>query len=45
VRFKRIIMDDQGLVPKSRAPRPPQEEGFKRVVFCTGKVGGFEKHK
>lgn len=38
VRFKRVIMDDQGLLPKSRAPRPPQEPGFKRVVFCTGKV-------
>lgn len=25
-------------MPKSRAPRPPQEPGFKRVVFCTGKV-------
>jgi hypothetical protein len=38
VRFKRLIMDDQGIMPKSRAPRPPQEEGFKRVIFCTGKV-------
>lgn len=38
VRFKRLIMDDQGIMPKSRAPRPPQEEGVKRVIFCTGKV-------
>ena len=38
VRFKRLIMDDSGLLPKSRAPRPPQEPEFKRVVFCTGKV-------
>jgi 2-oxoglutarate dehydrogenase E1 component len=38
VRFKRVIMDDTGLMPKSRAPRPEQEPGFKRVVFCTGKV-------
>ncbi|KAF8071292.1 ogdh [Scenedesmus sp. PABB004] len=38
VRFKRLIMDDAGLMPKSRAPRPPQEPDVKRVVFCTGKV-------
>jgi 2-oxoglutarate dehydrogenase E1 component len=38
VRFKRLIMDDGGLLPKSRAPRPPQEEGYRRIVFCTGKV-------
>jgi hypothetical protein len=38
VRFKRLIMDDTGMMPKSRAQRPPQEEGYKRVVFCTGKV-------
>lgn len=38
VRFKRVIMDDQGLVPKERAPQPPEEPGFKRVLFCTGKV-------
>lgn len=38
VRFKRLIMDDAGIVPKSRAPSPPQEPGVKRVVFCTGKV-------
>ncbi|GBF89902.1 hypothetical protein Rsub_02606 [Raphidocelis subcapitata] len=38
VRFKRVIMDDRGLLPKSRAPRPPQETVVKRVVFCTGKV-------
>jgi 2-oxoglutarate dehydrogenase E1 component len=29
VRFKRLIMDDTGLMPKSRAPRPPKEESFK----------------
>ena len=38
VRFKRLIMDDQGIMPKSRAPRPPQENEYKRVVFCSGKV-------
>eukprot|EP00775_Hariotina_reticulata_P006514 gene6515-6741_t len=38
VRFKRLIMDDTGVMPKSRAQRPPQEEGYKRVVFCTGKI-------
>eukprot|EP00878_Enallax_costatus_P004918 GHUV01005173.1.p1 GENE.GHUV01005173.1~~GHUV01005173.1.p1 ORF type:complete len:711 (+),score=203.05 GHUV01005173.1:2140-4272(+) len=38
VRFKRVIMDDGGILPKSRAPRPPQEEGFKRIILCTGKV-------
>ena len=25
-------------MPKSRAPRPPQEAGVRRVVFSTGKV-------
>lgn len=39
VRFKRLIMDDTGIMPKSRAPRPPQEAEYKRVVFCSGKVG------
>jgi hypothetical protein len=29
VRFKRLIMDDTGHMPKSRAPRPPKEESFK----------------
>lgn len=38
VRFKRLIMDDAGIMPKSREPRPPQETDYKRVVFCTGKV-------
>lgn len=38
VRFKRIIMDDTGPMPKSRAPRPPVEAHCKRLVFCTGKV-------
>lgn len=38
VRFKRLIMDDGGIMPKSRAPRPPQEADYKRIVFCTGKV-------
>jgi hypothetical protein len=42
VRFKRLIMDDTGLVPKSRAPRPPQESDYKRVVFCSGKVCGCD---
>jgi hypothetical protein len=30
-------------MPKSRAPRPPQEPEFKRIVFCTGKVGAPAK--
>lgn len=38
VRFKRLIMDDTGALPKDRAPRPPQETACKRVVFCSGKV-------
>ena len=38
VRFKRIIMDDTGLMPKSRAPRPPVEPECKKVVFCTGQI-------
>ncbi|KAG1659263.1 hypothetical protein FOA52_008192, partial [Chlamydomonas sp. UWO 241] len=38
VRFKRIIMDDTGLMPKSRAPRPPVELEAKRVLFCSGKL-------
>jgi len=38
VRFKRLIMDDTGAMPKTRAPRPTEEESFKRVVFCSGKV-------
>jgi len=38
VRFKRLIMDDTGLTPKSRGPRPPVEESYKRLVFCSGKV-------
>lgn len=37
VRFKRLIMDDTGLMPKSRAPRPPEETNVKWVVAaeCT----------
>lgn len=27
VRFKRVIMDDTGLMPKNRAPRPTVEAG------------------
>lgn len=38
VRFKRLIMDDAGLTPKSRAFSPPQEPEYKRIVFCSGKV-------
>ncbi len=38
VRFKRLIMDDTGAMPKSRAPRPPQEPEKKRVVMCSGKI-------
>lgn len=38
VRFKRLIMDDTGVLPKSRAPRPPEEPDCKRIVFCSGKV-------
>eukprot|EP00798_Chlamydomonas_sp_ICE-L_P027387 gene27387-4689_t len=38
VRFKRLIMDDTGLSPKSRAPKPEPETGTKRIVFCSGKV-------
>ncbi|GMH36333.1 hypothetical protein BSKO_04201 [Bryopsis sp. KO-2023] len=38
VRFKRVIMDDKGTMPKSRAPNPPAETNVKRVVFCSGKV-------
>lgn len=29
VRFKRLIMDDTGVMPKSRAPRPEIEPGVK----------------
>ena len=36
MRFKRVIMDASAT---DRSPNPPVEEGFKRVVFCTGKVG------
>jgi 2-oxoglutarate dehydrogenase E1 component len=38
VRFKRLIMDDTGASPKSRAFSPPQEPEYKRIVFCSGKV-------
>jgi hypothetical protein len=34
-------MDDQGIMPKSREPRPPQEDEYKRVVFCSGKVSSM----
>ena len=36
VRFKRVIMDEDAT---DRSPHPPQEPGYKRVVFCSGKVG------
>jgi hypothetical protein len=42
VRFKRLIMDDAGLMPKSREPRPPQETDYKRVVFSSGKVRCYD---
>lgn len=29
VRFKRLIMDDTGLTPKFRGPRPPVEDSYK----------------
>ena len=35
VRFKRLIMDKSST---SRAMHPPQQESFKRIVFCSGKV-------
>ncbi len=35
VRFKRLIMDESA---SDRSPQPPQEEGFKRLVMCSGKV-------
>lgn len=35
VRFKRLIMDESAT---DRSPNPPQEHGFKRLVFCSGKV-------
>ena len=35
VRFKRLIMDTSAT---DRSPHPPEEPGFKRVVFCSGKV-------
>ena len=35
VRFKRLIMDESA---SDRSPQPPAEEGFKRLVFCSGKV-------
>lgn len=38
VRFKRLIMDDAGLSPKSRAYSPPVEPEVRRIVFCSGKV-------
>jgi len=44
VRFKRVIMDDKGIIPKNRGPNPPEEPDFKRVVFCSGKVF-FDLHE
>eukprot|EP00210_Caulerpa_lentillifera_P004773 g4557.t1 len=44
VRFKRVIMDDKGIMPKSRSPNPDKEPNFKRLVFCSGKIF-FELHK
>ncbi|MEW5306228.1 MAG: hypothetical protein WDW36_008709 [Sanguina aurantia] len=38
VRFKRLIMDDGGLMPKNRGPRPTPELSYKRLVMCSGKV-------
>ncbi|KAK9823376.1 hypothetical protein WJX72_002327 [[Myrmecia] bisecta] len=35
VRFKRLIMDNSAT---DRSPNPPKEEGFKRLVMCSGKV-------
>ncbi|CAG9465847.1 unnamed protein product [Pedinophyceae sp. YPF-701] len=35
VRFKRLIMDDKAT---SRAPHPPPMEGYKRLIFCSGKL-------
>ena len=35
VRFKRVIMDESAT---DRSPHPPEEPGFKRLVFCSGKV-------
>lgn len=44
VRFKRVIMDDKGIMPKSRAPNPPEESNVTRVVFCSGKLF-YDMHK
>lgn len=35
MRFKRVIMDEDAT---DRSPHPPQEPGYKRVIFCSGKV-------
>lgn len=35
VRFKRLIMDSSA---KDRSPNPPKEPGFKRLIFCSGKI-------
>ena len=35
VRFKRVIMDESAT---DRSPNPPTEDGFQRLVFCSGKV-------
>ncbi len=37
VRFKRVIMDEDAT---DRSPHPPAEPGYKRLVFCSGKVRG-----
>uniref|UniRef100_A0A7S0YTI5 2-oxoglutarate dehydrogenase, mitochondrial n=1 Tax=Polytomella parva TaxID=51329 RepID=A0A7S0YTI5_9CHLO len=38
VRFKRVIADDTGIMPKGREFYPVEEPEKKRIVFCTGKV-------
>lgn len=35
VRFRRVIMDESS---NDRSPNPPEQLGFKRIVFCSGKV-------
>jgi len=37
VRFKRVITNDKGIIPKNRGPNPSEEPDFKRVVFCSGR--------
>ena len=38
VRFKRVIMDESAT---DRSPNPPVEEGFKRLVLCSGKASSL----